>query len=321
LTHPDGMAYAAEAPQPRRRRLTRAAVARGSVPYGLILPVVVVLGALLAYPIYRLFVLSLQKYTLFELIQHKGTWVGLDNFRSILQDQVFWHTLLRTVIFTVANVGLTIVGGMLIALLLVRVSGFVRILVMAGLVLVWSMPQVVAVQVWYWMTNYQNGVVNYTLTTLHVGNYFQHDWYATTFSSLTLVALLIVWGALPFVAITLYAALSQVPRELVEAAEIDGARAWHVFRDVTLPILMPVLLILTSLSILWDFGVFTQVYLLLGAAHIHPSNYLMSIYLFVEGFQKADYGKGSAISIVMLAIVALLSFFYVRKMVRVGDVG
>jgi N,N'-diacetylchitobiose transport system permease protein len=290
------------------------------VPYVLIVPVVAVLAALLAYPIYRLVVLSLQKYTLFELIQHKGEWVGLANFSSILGDQVFWHTLLRTVIFTAANVAATVVGGLLIALLLVRVSGWVRVMLTAGLVLVWAMPQVVAVQVWYWMTNYQNGVVNYILTTLHIGNYFHHDWYASTFSSLTLVAFLIVWGALPFVAITLYAALSQVPRELVEAAEIDGARQWHVFRDVTLPILMPILLILTSLSILWDFGVFTQAYLLLGASHIHPSNYLMSIYLFVEGFQKADYGKGSAISLVMLAIVALLSFFYVRKMVRVGEV-
>ncbi len=304
----------------RRRRLTWARVARGSVPYLLIAPVVGVLGALLAYPIYRLVVLSLQQYTLFELIQHKGKWIGLDNFRSILQDQVFWHTLLRTVIFTVANVGLTIVGGMLIALLLVRVSGFVRILVMAGLVLVWSMPQVVAVQVWYWMTNYQNGVVNWVLTELHFGDFFQHDWYATTFSSLTLVTLLIVWGALPFVAITLYAALSQVPGELVEAAEIDGAKPWRVFLDVTLPILMPILLILTSLSILWDFGVFTQPYLLINASHIHPSNYLMSTYLFVEGFQKADYGKGAAISLLMLVIVAAMSFVYVRKMVKAGDV-
>ena len=219
------------------------------------------------------------------------------------------------------NVGLTIVaGGLALALLLVRVSGWVRILLTSGLVLVWAMPQVVAVQVWYWMTNYQNGVVNYVLTQLHLGDFFQHDWYATTFSQLSLVTLLIVWGALPFVAITLYAALSQVPRELVEAAEIDGARPWRVFLDVTLPILMPVLLILTSLSILWDFGVFTQAYLLIGPSHISPGNYLMSIYLFQEGFQKADYGKGSAISIVMLLIVALLSFFYVRKMVRVGEV-
>jgi len=320
LTHPDGMAVAAEAPRPRRRRLTRAAIGRGTVPYLLILPVVGVLGALLAYPIYRLVILSLQKYTLFELIRHKGVWVGLDNFSSILHDQVFWHTVLRTVIFTVANVGLTIAGGLALALLLVRVSGWVRILLTSGLVLVWAMPQVVAVQVWYWMTNYQNGVVNYVLTQLHIGDFFQHDWYASTFSQLSLVTLLIVWGALPFVAITLYAALSQVPRELVEAAEIDGARPRRVFLDVTLPILTPVLLILTSLSILWDFGVFTQAYLLIGPSHITPGNYLMSIYLFQEGFQKADYGKGSAISIVMLVIVAALSFFYVRKMVRVGEV-
>ena len=315
------MAVAAETTKwSRRRRLSWARLGRASVPYWLILPVVAALAVILGYPIYSLVRLSLQHYTLFELIKHHGQWVGLDNFSSVLHDQVFWHTVLRTVIFTIANVGLTILGGTLIALLLVRVSGWVRILVTSGLVLVWAMPQVVAVQVWYWMTNFQNGVVNYVLTELHVGNYFQHDWYATTFSSLGLVTLLIVWGALPFVAITLYAALSQVPRELVEAAEIDGARAWNVFRDVTLPILMPILLILTSLSILWDFGVFTQAYLLINSSHIHPSNYLMSIYLFQEGFQKADYGKGSAISIVMLVIVALLSFFYVRKMVRVGEV-
>jgi N,N'-diacetylchitobiose transport system permease protein len=320
LTDADGTAVAAGALRPRRRRLTSAALARASVPYVLILPVVAVLGALLAFPIYRLVVLSLQKYTLFELIRHKGVWVGLDNFSSILHDQVFWHTVLRTVIFTVANVTHTIAGGLALALLLVRVSGWVRILLTSGLVLVWAMPQVVAVQVWYWMTNYQNGVVNYLLTKLHVGDFFQHDWYATTFSSLSLVTLLILWGALPFIAITLYAALSQVPHELVEAAEIDGARPWRVFRDVTLPILTPVLLILTSLSILWDFGVFVQPYLLINPSHIHPGNYLMSIYLFQEGFQKADYGKGSAISLVMLVIVALLSFFYVRKMVRVGEV-
>jgi N,N'-diacetylchitobiose transport system permease protein len=303
----------------RRRRLTWARAGRGSVPYLLIAPVVGVLGALLAYPLYRLVVLSLQKYTLFELIQHKGTWVGVDNFRSVLGDQVFWHTVLRSVIFTIANVGLTIVGGMLIALLLVRVSGWVRILVMAGLVLVWAMPQVVAVQVWYWMTNYQNGVVNWVLAELHLGD-LQHDWNATTFSSLSLVTLLIVWGALPFVAITLYAALSQVPGELVEAAEIDGANPSRVFRDVTLPILTPILLILTSLSILWDFGVFVQPYLLINPSHIHPGNYLMSIYLFQEGFQKADYGKGAAISLLMLVIVAAMSFFYVRKMLKVGEV-
>ncbi|HLY95028.1 MAG TPA: sugar ABC transporter permease [Gaiellaceae bacterium] len=304
----------------RRRRLTWGRVARGSVPYWLILPVLGAIGAILGYPLYRLFRLAFQHYGLEELIRHSGQPVGLHNFGHVLHDQIFWHTLVRTVIFTVANVGLTMGIGTLIALLLVRVSTVVRVLLTAGLVLVWSMPVVVAVQVWGWMTNYQNGVVNYILTELHFGDYFQHNWYGSTFSQLAIVTTLIVWGALPFVAITVFAALAQVPADLVEAAQIDGAPPWRVFLDVTVPIIRPVLLILTSLSIVWDFGVFVQPYLLIGQTHITPGNYLMGIYLFEKGYFDNDYGQGAAISILMLLIVATLSIFYVRKMVRIGDV-
>src|SRR5436305_10194991 len=306
-------------PRSRRRSLSWRRVGSGAVPYALILPVVAVLGAILGYPIYSLVRLALQQYGLFELIQHKGRYIGLHNFGLVLHDPVFWHTVVRTIIFTIANVGLTMTLGTLMALLLVRVSAWVRILLTAGLVLVWAMPPVVAVQVWNWMTNYQNGVLNYILTRLHVGDFFHHDWYATTFSQLGLVTALIVWGALPFVAITVYAALSQVPGELVEAAEIDGARPSRVFRDITLPILRPVLLILTSLSILWDFGVFTQPYLLIGQAHLNPSNYLMGVYLFEEGYLRSDYGRGAAISLLILVMVAAMSIVYVRRMVRIED--
>ena len=288
------------------------------MPYALIAPVVVTIALVLGYPLYFLVRLSLQQYGLFELIRHKGIDVGLANYRSVLHDQIFWHTLVRTVVFTAANVGLTMVLGLLIALLLVRVSKPVRLLLSSGLVLVWSMPVVVAVQVWYWITNFENGVVNYALTQLHLGSFEQHDWYVTTFSQLSMVTLLIVWGALPFVAITLYAGLAQVPRDLLEAASVDGAGAWMKFRDITLPILKPILLILTSLSIIWDFGVFTQPYLLIGQSKVTPGNFLMSIYLFEEGYFKSDYGRGAAISLLMLAIVGVLSIGYVRRMVRIG---
>src|SRR3954453_1164411 len=232
------MAVAAETTQwSRRRRLSWVRVARASVPYWLILPVVAALAALLGYPIYSLVRLSFQHYTLFELISHQGQWVGLDNFSSVLHDQVFWHTALRTVVFTIVNVGLTMVLGMGFAHLFVRVSAWVRILLTSGLVLVWAMPPVVAVQIFNWMTNPQNGVVNYALTKARFGDYFQHDWMGSTTSQLGLVTALIVWGALPFVAITLYAALSQVPNELLEAAEIDGARWWRVFPDGARPII------------------------------------------------------------------------------------
>jgi len=288
------------------------------VPYALIAPVVVTIALILGYPLYYLVRLSLQQYGLFELIRHKGIGVGLANYRSVLHDQIFWHTLVRTIVFTAANVVLTMVLGLLVALLLVRVSRPVRLLLSSSLVLVWSMPVVVAVQVWYWMTNFENGVVNYVLTQLHLGSFEQHDWYASTFSQLSMVTLLIVWGALPFVAITLYAALAQVPNDLLEAASVDGAGAWMKFRDITLPILRPILLILTSLSIIWDFGVFTQPYLLIGQSKVTPGNFLMSIYLFEEGYFKSDYGRGAAISLLMLAIVGVLSIVYVRRMVRIG---
>jgi N,N'-diacetylchitobiose transport system permease protein len=314
------MATAAETSpfRSRRRRRFWERVTRGSTPYLLIVPVLVAIGALLGYPLYWLVKLSTEQYGLFELIRHSGPSVGLKNFSSVLHDPVFWHTLVRTVVFTAANVGLTMGIGLLLALLLTKLSSWVRILLTSGLVLVWSMPVVVAVQVWYWMTNFENGVLNYTLTQLHLGHFDQHDWYATTFSQLTMVTLLIVWGALPFVTITLYAGLAQVPRDLLEAAEVDGARPWRAFFDITLPILRPILLILTSLSIIWDFGVFTQPFLLIGQSKIQPGNFLMSVYLFEEGYFKTDFGRGAAISILMLLIVALLSVVYVRKMVRIG---
>ena len=304
----------------RRRPLTPSRVLRGSVPYLLILPVVAVIGAVLGYPLYKLVTLSFQQYGLPELIQRKGTWIGLDNYGSVLRDSIFWDTLLRTVVFTAANVALTIVLGTLIALLLVRVSTWVRVPLTAGLVLVWAMPAVVAVQVWYWMTNFQNGILNYVVTQFGFADYSQHDWYATTFSKLAMVTLLIVWGAIPFVTITVYAGLAQVPRELVEAAEIDGATPLQVFRDVTFPILKPILLILTSLSIIWDFGVFTQPYLLIGASHVDATNYLMGVYVYIEGYGHSDFGRGAAISLLMLLMVATLSVVYVRRMVQTEDV-
>jgi N,N'-diacetylchitobiose transport system permease protein len=323
LSSPAGTTSAAQAadvvPLRRRKGLSWRRALRASVPYWLILPVLITVGAVLGYPIYRLVRLSTQHYGLFELIQHKGKPAGLSNYGSILHDPVFWHTLLRTIVFTAANVTLTIGLGLLVALLLARVGGAVRILLTSGLVLVWAMPIVVAVQVWYWMTNFDNGVVNYILTQFHLGDFSQHDWYATTFQQLALVTTLIVWGALPFVAITLYAGLTQVPADLVEAASIDGAGSWRVFRDVTLPIIKPILLILTSLSIIWDFGVFTQPFLLIGQSKLHAGNYLMGIYLFEEGYLKTDFGRGAAISILMLLIVSVLSVFYVRKMVKLGE--
>jgi N,N'-diacetylchitobiose transport system permease protein len=88
---------------------------------------------------------------------------------------------------------------------------------------------------------------------------------------------------------------------------------------VTFPVLKPIFLILTSLSIIWDFGVFTQPYLLIGSSAVDTSNYVMGVYVFIEGYAHSEFGRGAAISLLMLLIVAALSVVYVRRMVKMGD--
>jgi N,N'-diacetylchitobiose transport system permease protein len=306
-------------PLRRHRRLERARLAEATVPYALIAPAVVVIVAILGYPIYFLGRLSFEHYGLFQLIAHKGEWVGLQNFTTILTDGEFWRVVLRSVLFTAVNVGLTMVLGTLIAFLLKQLGRFMRTLVTAALVLAWSMPVVVATQLWLWMTNYENGVFNYVLTKLHFGNFIQHDWFANTYVGFGVITSLIVWGAVPFVAVTVYAGLTQVPGELLEAAELDGSGSFARFRDITFPILKPIFVILTSLSIIWDFQVFTQPFLLLQQRP-DPNYWLMSIYAYEKSFGISQYGLGSAIALVMLGLMLCVTFFYIRQMIRIGEV-
>jgi N,N'-diacetylchitobiose transport system permease protein len=208
--------------------------------------------------------------------------------------------------------------GTLIALLLAQLGGFMRLLLGTGLVFVWATPVVVAVSIWQWMFDYQFGVVNWTLTKLHVGDYIHHDWFENPWTGFAVITAVVVWGAIPFVAITVYAGLTQVPRDLVEAAASDGAGAWRVFRDVTFPLLKPIFVILTSLSIIWDFQVFNQVWIMLGAQPTQDY-YVMSIYSFVKSFQTSQFGLGAAIALVMVASMFVVAFVYIRQMVRMGE--
>jgi N,N'-diacetylchitobiose transport system permease protein len=302
----------------RRRRPLGERVFRIASPYLLLAPAALVIGAVLGYPVYLLTKLSFQQYGLAELVTKKGTWIGIDNYTRIFQDEQFWAVVVRTIVFTAVCVGLTMVFGTLIALLLARLGRFMRLLLTSGLVLVWATPVVVAVNIFRWMVDYEFGVLNWTLTKLHIGDFLNKDWFADPTTGFAVITALIVWGAIPFVAITVYAGLSQVPAELVEAAEIDGARRWQVFKDITFPLLLPIFVILTSLSIIWDFQVFTQVWLLRDGEP-EEDYWLMSVYSFVEAFRLGEYGFGAAIAVVMVCFMFVATFVYLRQMIRIGD--
>ena len=315
---PSAVAAVAEpAPVARRRPLLTRAGSR-STPYALLLPATAVIGAVLGYPLYFMVRLSLQHYGLFQLIRHKGVWIGTQNYAQIFHDGTFWHVVLRTLVFTTVAVSLTMALGTLIALLLAQLGSFMRLLLTAGLIFVWATPVVVAIQIWRWMVDFEFGFVNWLLTYLHLGNFNHHDWFVNTWSGWGVITALVVWGAIPFVAITVYAGLTQVPKELVEAASIDGANPWRVFRDVTVPLLKPIFVILISLSIIWDFQVFNQIWIMLDDQP-SPEYWSMAVYSYVTSFQRSEYGLGSAIAIVMVAIMLVVSFVYIRQMVKIGE--
>ena len=305
--------------RPARRRRRRLRAGRHATPYLLLVPALAVIGAVLGYPLYKLFTLSFQQYGLFELIAHKGSWIGLDNYATIVRDADFWTVLARTVVFTAVTVGLTMLLGTLIALLLARLGSFMRLLITTALVLAWAMPPVVSVNIWSWMVDYEFGVLNWTLSSIGLDRYLHHDWFVNPVEGFVVIAAIVVWGAIPFVAITVFAGLTQVSAELVEAAEIDGAGGYRIFRDITLPILKPIFVILASLSVIWNFQVFSQVWIIRNARP-EADYFLMSVYSFVESFNSSQYGLGSAIAVVTVLAMLGVTFVYIRQMVRIGEI-
>jgi N,N'-diacetylchitobiose transport system permease protein len=298
-------------PAPRRRF--------NFLPYALIIPSVAVIVGVLALPLAMLGWLSLQNYGLRELIAHEGRWVGLDNYQTILNDPLFHQVVIRTLLFTLACVGLTIALSTLISLLMLRVRQAIRVLIAGALVFVWATPVIVTVDIWQWMFDYEFGVINYLLTQLHAGNFLHHNWFDNPVQGLAVIVVIVVWGAIPFVTITLFAGLLQVPGDIIDAARVDGANAWQSFWHVTAPMLKPIFLIVTCLSTIWDFGVFNQIYVLLNQ---RPSSdyYTIAIYSYRESFGVTKYGMGATIAVVMVLILVAVTFFYVKQTLQVADV-
>jgi N,N'-diacetylchitobiose transport system permease protein len=188
-----------------RRRLEagpwRSTLARHLLPYSLIAPALLVIAGVLGYPLAMLLWLSTQKIGLRELIQQQSEFVGLQNFQTILTDAQFRYVVEVSVIFTIVNVALSMFLATAIALLLERVSRPIRILLSAGLVLVWATPSIPAINLWQWMFDYEFGVVNWLLTHLGAGNYIHHNWFENPIQGFTVITVIVVWGAIPFLAL------------------------------------------------------------------------------------------------------------------------
>ncbi|GGX17990.1 carbohydrate ABC transporter permease [Streptomyces chryseus] len=300
----------ASAPAGRRR-----AVPGALWPYLLIAPTVLGTVVLLAHPLARSVLISLQHYGMAELIRGGAGFAGLENYREILRDGEFWQVVRRTLWWTGINVVLIMVIGTVVALMLQRLRKRMRTLVLSGLVLAWASPVIATTTVFQWLFSSRLGVVNWLLVRLGFDSFQDYPWLAHGPAAFTVLVLLVVWQSVPFVAITLHSALTTVPTELFESARIDGAGNWQIFRSITLPVLRPVFGLVLSLEVIWVFRCFAQIWAVTkggpgGATTTLP----VYSYQVARSLHRYDLGAAAATLTVLILIAVLILYF--RQMYR-----
>ncbi|MCB7136430.1 carbohydrate ABC transporter permease [Cellulosimicrobium marinum] len=287
------------------------------LPWGLLVPSLVVLGVMVGYPLVRLFVMSFQEYERAQLMGVPAEWVGFDNYVEVLTDvDGFWTVLLRSFVLMVVWVALTLLLGTLVALLMMRLNKGFRTLVSVGLLLAWAMPPLAGTIVWGWLFDTEYGVVNNLLTKITGDNWMGHSWLLNPIQFFLILTLIIVWGAVPFVAFTLYAGLTQIPGEVLEAAQLDGTSPLQRFRLIMVPYVRSIYTVLIVLSIIWDLRVFTQVYALQGIGGDREKTNTIGVYIYQMGMAQGHYGVAGAIAVIFVFIMLGISFYYVRRTVR-----
>ncbi|MGN9790423.1 carbohydrate ABC transporter permease [Streptomyces sp. NPDC054847] len=284
-------------------------------PYLLIAPTVLGAAVLLAYPVARNLLISFQHYGMGELIRGDAAFTGLDNYREILGDAEFWEVVRRTLWWTTVNVVLIMVLGTMAALMLQRLGRRMRVLVLSGLVLAWASPVIATTTVFQWLFSSRLGLVNRVLAGIGFDSFEGYSWLAHGPAAFTLLVLLVVWQSVPFVAVTLHAALATVPAELFESARIDGAGGGRIFWSVTLPVLRPVFGLILCLEVIWVFRCFAQIWAVTrggpgGATTTLP----VYAYQVAQSLHRYDLGAAVATLTVLMLVAALI--FYFRQMFK-----
>ncbi|HUB40244.1 MAG TPA: sugar ABC transporter permease [Streptosporangiaceae bacterium] len=293
-------------------------------PYLLLLPALVGIALVLLWPLIQVAIYSFQNYGLPQVTGALPIqWVGFANFSTTLHDAEFWLSLRTSVLFAVVAVPLSLFAGTIVGLLLNRLGKKMSLFVSTAALLAWATPPVSASVLFYWMFSPDGGLVDWALAKMPhwlVGstNWAQYNWATTgALPAYTMIALLVIWQAFPFIAVTVLAGLKTIPAELTEAARVDGASPWRVFWRIIFPLLKPIYLVLLLLSVIWDFNIFTQSDLIAGLANFNEYN--LSLYIYDKAFTfPPSYGLGGALALIFALILLVVTVGYVRASVRQG---
>ena len=277
------------------------------LPYLLLAPMMLIMGVLVFYPIAATFSYSLKKWKL--TAPGDIRFIGFDNYKNILKSESFWYSLQNTLFLLVLVVVATSILGVLVSLFLnIQVKGAGILLAVA--VLPWALPPYVNGILWRFVFHSGYGFMNKVLIGLGMVDK-PVEWLTSRWMLLVVVAIVVVWRSVPFMALVCLAGRQSIPHGLYEAAKIDGAGTFQIFRRITFPLMLPYIGIgITSTSVT-AVNVFDEIVALSGYSDM-GKNILVESYLTT--FTFLDFGKGSAVTYLVMFVAAILGVFYLKSL-------
>ncbi|GGA61731.1 sugar ABC transporter permease [Pelagibacterium lentulum] len=237
--------------------------------------------------------------------------VGFDNYVRVLSDPYFWRALRNTMIIVLVVVHAELLLGLGVALLFA--SGIpARPIMLAAVLAPYAVSEISAVVMWRYMFDLDIG---YATQVLNFFGLPTLEWAINPVHGLMLVAILSIWLNLPFTFVILYAARLAIPKDLYEAAEVDGASPWQQFRKVTLPLLLPAMLIAMLFRYIFAFRLFSEVWLLTGGGPARQTE-VLAVYLYREAFRYNAFGTAAATGWLLVIASLVLALWYLRKLYK-----
>nr|WP_238988809.1 sugar ABC transporter permease [Calorimonas adulescens] len=275
--------------------------------YLMVMPALLCIGLIALYPVVQTFWLSLHRLRL--QFPDMTKFIGLQNYITIFNDDRFINATINTVEFTVISVALELVFGLGIAMLMNKeYKG--RGLMRAAALVPWAIPTTVSAMMWKFIYNDQLGVLNDILVKLHIIPEYK-AWLGSEATAMGAAIAADVWKTTPFMALLLLAGLQVIPKELYEAATVDGASPWRQFTTITLPLLRPTILVALIFRTLDAFRVFDLIYVLTGGGPGNSTETL-SVYAYKTLFRNMDFGMGSTLAVLIFIFIFIISLIYIR---------
>ena len=268
--------------------------------YVLMAPFVLIYGLLFVYPTIKMVLLS---FTDAPLIGD-GNWVGLQNFYRLTTDRLFSTAIWNTGYFVLLSVIPSTLLGLVVALGVNRLKGWTQSIVLAAFFLPYILPVSVVFRIWYWVFDKDFGIAQNLVMLFNNGEHLSINRTLPLF--MPLAALVTIWWLLGFNVLLFIAGLRNISKDIYEAAELDGANRWVMFRRITWPLIWPVTALVLTIQLILQLKIFDQVYLFAQGGRTDPTMVMVQ-YIYTQAFQKNHGGLAAAASLVLFVLIAVLS--------------